>query len=292
VVLLENLRFHPEEESKKQTEPAVVAFRESLTKLGDVYVNDAFGTAHRPHSSMVGVKLPSAAGLLLQKELEYFGKALTSPERPFLAILGGAKVADKILLINNLLDKVDEMIIGGGMAYTFKKVSEGMAIGNSLFDPKGAEIVPDILAKAKARNIKLHFPTDFVTGDSFSATAKTGTATDKTGIPDGWEGFDCGPQSRATFREVVSRARTIVWNGPVGVFEFEIFAGGTKDLAQAVAAATKSGATTIIGGGDTATAAEMFGVADQVSHLSTGGGASLELLEGKELPGVAALPDR
>lgn len=292
VVLLENLRFHPEEESKKQDDPAVQAFRAALTKLGDVYVNDAFGTAHRPHSSMVGVKLPAAAGSLLQKELEYFGKALSNPERPFLAILGGKKVKDKIQLITNLIDKVDEMIIGGGMAYTFKKVCFGMNIGKSLFDEEGAKIVKDLLAKAEARGVKIHFPTDYVIADSFSATATTQAATDATGIPDGWEGFDCGPESSKRFREVVGRARTIVWNGPVGVFEFDIFAKGTKDLAAAVAAATKSGATTIIGGGDTATAAEMFGVADQVSHLSTGGGASLELLEGKNLPGVAALPER
>ena len=292
VVLLENLRFHKQEESKKQDDPAVQAFRASLTRLGDVYVNDAFGTAHRPHSSMVGVKLPAAAGFLLQKELEYFGKALDNPERPFLAILGGKKVKDKIQLITNLIDKVDEMIIGGGMAYTFKKVCEGMSIGKSLFDEEGAKIVKDLLAKAEAHNVKVHFPTDYVIADSFSATATTKAATDQTGIPEGWEGFDCGPESRKRFREVVQRARTIVWNGPVGVFEFEIFAEGTKDLAMAVANATKSGATTIIGGGDTATAAEMFGVADKVSHLSTGGGASLELLEGKDLPGVAALPDK
>jgi phosphoglycerate kinase len=292
VVLLENLRFHPEEESKKQDDPAVQAFRASLTKLGDVYVNDAFGTAHRPHSSMVGVKLPAGAGTLLQKELEYFGKALSNPERPFLAILGGKKVKDKIQLITNLIDKVDEMIIGGGMAYTFKKVCDGMSIGKSLFDEDGAKIVKELLAKAEAKGVKVHFPTDYVIADSFSATAATKAATDATGIPDGWEGFDCGPESRKRFREVVARARTIVWNGPVGVFEFANFAEGTKDLADAVAKATASGATTIIGGGDTATAAEMFGVADKVSHLSTGGGASLELLEGKNLPGVAALPER
>jgi phosphoglycerate kinase len=292
VVLLENLRYHAEEESKKQDDPAVQAFRASLTKLGDVYVNDAFGTAHRPHSSMVGVKLPAGAGTLLQKELEYFGKALSNPERPFLAILGGKKVKDKIQLITNLIDKVDEMIIGGGMAYTFKKVCNGMSIGKSLFDEDGAKIVKELLAKAEAKGVKVHFPTDYVIADSFSATAATQAATDATGIPDGWEGFDCGPESRRRFREVVARARTIVWNGPVGVFEFANFAEGTKDLADAVAKATASGATTIIGGGDTATAAEMFGVADKVSHLSIGGGASLELLEGKNLPGVAALPEK
>jgi phosphoglycerate kinase len=293
VVVLENLRFHPEEEGKGATAESIKAFRASLTKLGDVYVNDAFGTAHRAHSSMVGVELPErAAGFLMQKELDYFGKALSNPERPFLAILGGAKVADKIQLIENLIDKVDEMIIGGGMAYTFKKICEGVKIGNSLFDAEGAKIVESLVAKAKARNVELHFPVDYVTGDAFSATANVGAATDQTGIPDGWEGFDCGPESTKRFVDVVKRAKTIVWNGPVGVFEFEIFAKGTKALAKAVAESTRSGATSIIGGGDTATAAEEFGIAEQVSHLSTGGGASLELLEGKTLPGVAALSDK
>jgi phosphoglycerate kinase len=300
VVLLENLRFHPEEETKDPVEKtkgvspeAIASFRASLTKLGDVYVNDAFGTAHRPHSSMVGVQLQKpAAGFLLQKELEYFGKALGNPERPFLAIMGGAKVADKIQLIENLLEKVDEMIIGGGMAYTFKKVCFGVKIGKSLFDAEGAKIAQDLLKKAEARNVKIHFPSDYVTGDAFSENAKVGSATDASGIPDELEGFDCGPESRKRFREVIGRAKTIVWNGPVGVFEFPIFAEGTKDMAAAVAEATARGATTIIGGGDTATAAEQFGVESKVSHVSTGGGASLELLEGKVLPGVAALAER
>lgn len=294
VVLLENLRFHGEEEGGKGVDPAKVeAFRASLTKLGDVYVNDAFGTAHRAHASMVGVKLPQrAAGFLLQKELAYFGKALTNPERPFLAILGGAKVADKIQLIENMLDKVDEMIIGGGMAYTFKKVSNGMQIGNSLFDAEGAKIVERVVAKAKERNVKLHFPVDYVTADAFKEDANVGSATDQSGIAEGWQGLDAGPESRKRFIEVVNRAKTLVWNGPIGVFEFERFAAGTRAIAEAVAAATEKGATTIIGGGDTATAAEKFGIANRVSHVSTGGGASLELLEGKNLPGVAALSDR
>lgn len=292
VVLLENLRFHKEEEGKGATPEQVKAFRASLTKLGDVYVNDAFGTAHRAHSSMVGVDLPQkAAGLLLQKELQYFGKALGNPARPFLAILGGAKVADKIQLIDNLLDKVDEMIIGGGMAYTFKKVCNGMAIGKSLFDKEGAKIVEGIVAKAKEKGVKLHFPVDYVTADKFAADATVGAATDASGIPENLEGLDCGPKSRELFGEAVSRAKTIVWNGPVGVFEFEAFAVGTKFLAEKVAEVTARGATTIIGGGDTATAAENFGVAEKVSHMSTGGGASLELLEGKVLPGVSALSD-
>jgi len=293
VVLLENLRFHAEEEGKGAEKDAIEAFRASLTKLGDVYVNDAFGTAHRAHSSMVGVNHDQrAAGFLLQKELEYFGKALSDPGRPFLAILGGAKVADKIQLIENLLDKVDEMIIGGGMAYTFKKVCFGVGIGNSLFDEEGAKIAQGLLDKAKQKGVNITFPTDYVTGDKFGADAKVGSATDETGIPDGLEGFDCGPKSRDAFTEVISKAKTIVWNGPVGVFEFDIFAAGSKAVADAVVKATEGGAISIIGGGDTATAAEKFGVASKVSHVSTGGGASLELLEGKNLPGVAALSEK
>jgi phosphoglycerate kinase len=293
VVLLENLRFHKEEEGKGADAAAIEAFRASLTKLGDVYVNDAFGTAHRAHSSMVGVNHSQrAAGLLLQKELAYFGKALSDPKRPFLAILGGAKVADKIQLIENLLDKVDEMIIGGGMAYTFKKVCFGVEIGNSLFDEAGSKIVEGLVTKAKAKGVKLHFPSDYVTADKFAADAKVGSATDETGIPAGFEGLDCGPKSRKLFADVVKQSKTIVWNGPVGVFEFPAFATGTRELGEAVVVATAAGATSIIGGGDTATAAEDFGIAEKVSHVSTGGGASLELLEGKNLPGVAALTDK
>lgn len=293
VVLLENLRYHKEEEGKGATKEAIAAFRESLTKLGDVYVNDAFGTAHRAHSSMVGVNHERrASGFLMQKELDYFNKALSNPERPFLAIMGGAKVADKIQLIENLLDKVDIMIIGGGMAYTFKKVVFGVNIGSSLFDPEGAKIVEGLVKKAKEKNVELVFPVDYVTGDKFGADAKTGAATDESGIPDGVEGFDAGPKSRELFAAAIKKSKTIVWNGPVGVFEFEIFAEGTKAVAQAVVEATQAGATTIIGGGDTATAAKKNKIVDKVSHCSTGGGASLELLEGKNLPGVAALSDK
>jgi phosphoglycerate kinase len=242
---------------------------------------------------MVGVQLPErAAGFLMQKELEYFGKALSNPERPFLAILGGAKVKDKIQLIENLLDKVDAMIVGGGMAYTFKKVIDGMSIGGSLFDPDGAKIVEKLIAKAKERNVKLTFPVDYVTADAFSEKANTGTATDATGIADGWQGLDCGSESRKLFENVIAQSKTIVWNGPVGVFEMEKFSAGTRAVAAAVAQATAKGATTIIGGGDTATAAELYGIEEKVSHVSTGGGASLELLEGKDLPGVSALSDR
>ncbi|OQX69183.1 MAG: phosphoglycerate kinase [Sorangiineae bacterium NIC37A_2] len=293
VVLLENLRFHKEEEGKGAEKSAIEAFRKSLTKLGDVYVNDAFGTAHRAHSSMVGVDLPQkAVGFLMQKELDYFAKALENPERPFLAIMGGAKVADKIQLIENLLDKVDIMIIGGGMAYTFKKVLYGMEIGNSIFDAEGAKIVQGLVDKAKAKGVELVFPVDYVTGDKFGADATVGSATDETGIPAGIEGFDCGPKSRELFAAAIKRAKTIVWNGPVGVFEFEPFQGGTKAVADAVVEATANGATSIIGGGDSATAAKKFKILDKVSHVSTGGGASLELLEGKNLPGVAAIPSR
>jgi phosphoglycerate kinase len=281
-------------EGKKVTanKQAVQDFQMSLTKLGDVYVNDAFGTAHRAHSSMVGVKLSQrAAGFLVKKELAYFAKALESPERPFLAILGGAKVKDKIQLIENMLDKVNELIIGGGMAYTFLKVLHGMAIGNSLFDEDGAKIVGDLIAKAERNSVKVHLPVDFVVADKFSEDANTGAANKTSGIPDGWEGLDCGPESVKLFSDVVARANTIVWNGPVGVFEFDKFANGTKAVMDAVVAATERGATTIIGGGDTATCAAKYGTEDKVSHVSTGGGASLELLEGKTLPGVAALSD-
>ncbi|MGA0176306.1 MAG: phosphoglycerate kinase [Chthoniobacterales bacterium] len=299
VVLLENLRFHIEEEGKAKkadgssvkADPAqVAAFRASLSKLGDVYVNDAFGTAHRAHSSMVGVDLPQkAAGFLMEKELNAFAAVLEHPQRPLLAILGGAKIADKIPLITNLIEKADEIIIGGGMAYTFKKVLDGMEIGGSLFDSEGAKIAADLVAKAKARNVKLIFPVDYVCGDAFSADANTQAADDASGIPAGWEGLDAGPKSIALYREAILRAKTIIWNGPPGVFEFDKFASATKAMAEAVAEATANGATTVVGGGDTATAAKKFGVAGQVSHCSTGGGASLEFLEGKELPGVAAL---
>ena len=299
VVLLENLRFHIEEEGKAKNEdgssvkadPAkVAAFRASLSKLGDVYVNDAFGTAHRAHSSMVGVDLAQkAAGFLMEKELNAFAAVLDHPQRPLLAILGGAKIADKIPLINNLLEKADEIIIGGGMAYTFKKVLDGMEIGGSLFDPEGAKIVADLAAKAKERKVNLIFPVDLVCGDAFSPDANTQSADEASGIPAGWEGLDAGPKSIALYREAILRAKTIIWNGPPGVFEFEKFGGASKAMAEAVAEATANGATTVVGGGDTATAAKKFGVADKVSHCSTGGGASLEFLEGKELPGVASL---
>jgi len=299
VILLENLRFHVEEEGSgvdkdgkkvKASEENVKKFRESLSKLGDVYVNDAFGTAHRAHSSVVGVQLEQrAAGYLMKKELDYFAKALEEPKRPFLAILGGAKVSDKIKLIINLLDKVDEMIIGGGMAFTFKRYLNDVKIGSSLFEESAKQTVQEIVEKAKQKNVKLHFPVDYITGDKFKEDAKTGTATDKDGIPDGWMGLDVGAESNKEFKDAISRAKTIVWNGPAGVFEWKAFESGTKSMLDAVVQATKDGAVTIIGGGDTATAVAKFGAEDKVSHVSTGGGASLELLEGKELPGATAL---
>jgi phosphoglycerate kinase len=299
VILLENLRFHIEEEGKvkledgssKKADPAAVsAFRAGLTGLGDVYVNDAFGTAHRAHSSMVGVGLSQkAAGFLMEAELKAFAAVIASPRRPLLAILGGAKIADKIPLIRNLIEKADEIIIGGGMAYTFKKVLNGMEIGESLFDPEGAKIVAELVAKAKERGVAIILPVDYVCADKFDPNAATRPADDSTGIPKGWMGLDAGPKSIALYRQAILRAKTIVWNGPSGVFEFEKFATSTKAMAAAIAEVTSQGATTVVGGGDTATAALKFGVADKVTHCSTGGGASLEYLEGKVLPGVAFL---
>ena len=300
VVLLENLRFHIEEEGKakqadgtslKADPDKVAAFRASLTKLGDVYVNDAFGTAHRAHSSMVGVDLPvKAAGFLMEAEIKAFESVLDHPQRPLLAILGGAKIADKIPLINNLLDKADDIIVGGGMAYTFLKIMNGMEIGDSLFDEEGARIVPELLEKAKAKGVNIHLPVDFVTADDFAPDAEVGYATDR--IEAGTQGLDGGPKTREKFGEVIKASRTIIWNGPPGVFEFDAFCEGTRAMAAAMAEATESGATTVVGGGDTATAAKKFGVADKMTHCSTGGGASLEFLEGKVLPGVDALNDK
>lgn len=242
---------------------------------------------------MVGVDLPQkAAGFLMKKELDYFAKALESPQRPFLAILGGAKVSDKIQLIDNLLDKVDTLVICGGMAFTFKKVLNNVPIGTSLFDEAGAKTVPQLVEKAKAKGVKLVLPVDYITADKFDKDANTGTATDETGIPDGWMGLDCGPKSIELYKEAIAEAKTILWNGPAGVFEFEKFATGTKATLDAAVEACKNGKIVIIGGGDTATVAAKYGVEDQLSHVSTGGGASLELLEGKELPGVTALSSK
>ena len=302
VILLENLRFHIEEEGKVKLEDGtklkadadkVKAFRASLTKLGDVYINDAFGTAHRDHSSMTGVQLPQrVCGYLMKKELDAFGAVLDNPKRPLLAILGGAKVADKIQLINNLLDKADEIIIGGGMAFTFKKVLNNMPIGNSLYDAEGAKLVPDLMKKAQEKGRKIILPVDYVCGDKFAADAQVKVADDASGIADGWMGLDVGPKSTALFLDAIKNAKTIIWNGPAGVFEFPAFEKATKAMADAIVAATAAGATTVIGGGDTATAAKKYGADKKVTHTSTGGGASLEFLEGKVLPGVAALSEK
>ncbi|KAF2255752.1 phosphoglycerate kinase [Trematosphaeria pertusa] len=302
VILLENLRFHAEEEGSskdaegkkvKADKAKVEEFRKGLTALGDIYINDAFGTAHRAHSSMVGVELPQkASGFLVKKELEYFAKALENPKRPFLAILGGAKISDKIQLIDNLLDKVNTLIICGGMSFTFKKTLEGVKIGNSLFDEAGSKTVGDLVEKAKKNNVKMVLPCDYITADKFDKDAQTGYAEDKDGIPDGWMGLDCGEKSIKLYKDAIDEAQTILWNGPPGVFEFEKFANGTKATMDAVVAAAQNGKIVIIGGGDTATVAAKYGVEDKLSHVSTGGGASLELLEGKDLPGVSALSSK
>ncbi|KAF9456494.1 phosphoglycerate kinase [Collybia nuda] len=302
VILLENLRFHIEEEGSIKTKDGtkikadstkVAEFREGLTRLGDVYINDAFGTAHRAHSSMVGIKLPQrAAGFLVKKELEFFSKALENPERPFLAILGGAKVSDKIQLIENMLDKVNSLIICGGMVFTFKKTLENISIGNSLFDAPGSEKVASLVEKAKRNNVKIVFPVDHVTAECFDKNAKTGNATEAQGIPEGWMGLDVGPKSRALFRDTVLEAKTILWNGPPGVFEFPAFSEGSEALLNANIEAAKRGAVVIVGGGDTATLVALHEAEDKLNHVSTGGGASLELLEGKVLPGVAELSEK
>ncbi|KAL1958556.1 hypothetical protein VTO42DRAFT_4153 [Malbranchea cinnamomea] len=302
VILLENLRFHAEEEGSykdaegkkvKADKEKVEEFRKGLTALGDVYINDAFGTAHRAHSSMVGVDLPQkASGFLVKKELDYFAQALENPQRPFLAILGGAKVSDKIQLIDNLLGKVNSLIICGGMAFTFKKVLNNLKIGNSLFDEAGSKTVNDIMEKAKKNNVKIVLPVDYVTADKFAADANVGYATDADGIPDGWMGLDCGEESVKLFKETIAEAKTILWNGPPGVFEMEPFSKATKATLDAAVQAAQSGKIVIIGGGDTATVAAKYGAEDKLSHVSTGGGASLELLEGKDLPGVVALSNK
>ncbi|SBT70997.1 phosphoglycerate kinase, putative [Plasmodium malariae] len=302
VILLENLRFHIEEEGKgidkdgnkiKANKDDVEKFQNDLTKLGDIFINDAFGTAHRAHSSMVGVKLNiKASGFLMKKELEYFSKALENPQRPLLAILGGAKVSDKIQLIKNLLDRVDRMIIGGGMAYTFKYVLNNMKIGKSLFDEAGSKIVGEIMQKAKNKNVQIILPVDFKIADNFDNNANTKIVTDEEGIEDNWMGLDAGNKSIEKYKDIILTSKTIIWNGPQGVFEMPNFAKGSIECLKLVVEATKKGAITIVGGGDTASLVEQQQMKDEVSHVSTGGGASLELLEGKELPGVVALSDK
>lgn len=242
---------------------------------------------------MVGVNLPQkAAGFLMKKELDYFAKALEDPKRPFLAILGGAKVSDKIQLIDNLLDKVNKLVICGGMAFTFKKTLYNVSIGDSLFDEAGAKTVGQLMEKAKKNNVEVVLPVDYITADKFDKDATTGKATDAEGIPDGWMGLDCGEESIKLYKQAIDSAQTILWNGPAGVFEFEKFANGTKATLDAFTNAVSQGKIGIIGGGDTATVAAKYGAEEKCSHVSTGGGASLELLEGKELPGVTALSSK
>merc|ERR1711907_443437 len=301
VFLLDNLRFNVEEEGKgkdkegnkvKADEAKVTEFRKRIKSIADIYVNDAFGTAHRAHSSMVGEGFDiKATGQLMAGELDAFAKVLDEPKTPVLAILGGAKVTDKIQLIFNLLDKVDKLIIGGGMAFTFLKVNDGMSIGSSLYDEDGAKIVPDIMAKAKEKGVEIILPVDFVVSSEFGEGGDVKEATKEEGVPDGYMGLDCGPKSIELNKAAVDASKTIVWNGPMGVFEMGKFEAGTKSLMDAVVAATAGGAVSVIGGGDTATACKVYKTVDKVTHCSTGGGASLELMEGKILPGVAALTD-
>jgi phosphoglycerate kinase len=282
VVLLENLRFHKEEEAN---EPV---FAQALSDLGDLFVNDAFGTSHRAHASIVGppANMPAAAGLLLEQEIDYFDRALASPERPFVAILGGAKVSDKILVIENLLTQVDALLIGGGMTYTFL-AAQGIAVGSSLVEKDRISVARTILDQAKDRKVRLELPIDHVIADRFADDAERKIV--EGAIPEDWMGLDIGPQTRVLFAQIIASSKTIIWNGPMGVFEMAPFAAGTEAVARAVAEAD---ALSIVGGGDSVAAVEQFGLEAGVSHISTGGGASLELLEGKVLPGIAALSDR
>ncbi|WP_430791054.1 phosphoglycerate kinase [Virgibacillus flavescens] len=283
VLLIENVRFEAGEE-KNDDELA-----QEFANMADFYVNDAFGAAHRAHASTAGVanKLPSAAGLLMEKEIDVLGKALKNPDRPFTAIIGGAKVKDKIGVIDHLLDKVDNLIIGGGLSYTFIK-AQGHEIGESLLEEDKLDIAKQFMEKAKKNGVNLLLPTDVVIADDFSKDANTKiVAVDE--IPADWQGLDIGPKTRDTFREVVADSKLIIWNGPMGVFEFNAFAGGTQAVAEALA---ETSGYTVIGGGDSAAAASKFGFADDMDHVSTGGGASLEFMEGKDLPGVQALDDK
>ena len=284
VVLLENVRFHKEEE---KNDPE---FAKKLASFAEIYVNDAFGTAHRAHASTEGVAhyLPAVAGFLIGKELDVMGKALENPARPFVAILGGAKVSDKIGVITNLLEKVDTLIIGGGMSYTFQKALGG-SIGKSLCEEDKIDLAREMLEKAKEKGVRILLPVDNICGQEFSNDTMRITVHSKQ-IPDGWEGMDIGPKTRALFAAEIANSATVVWNGPMGVFEFPNFADGTRAIAQALA--DNRNCVSIIGGGDSAAAVEQMGYADKMTHISTGGGASLEFLEGKELPGVAALNDK
>jgi len=282
VILLENLRFYKEE---TDNDPE---FAKKLASLADIYVNDAFGTAHRAHASTEGITkyLTSVAGFLLGREVEYLGKAVTNPQRPLVVILGGAKVSDKILLVENLLKKANSLLIGGGMAYTFLKAL-GKNVGNSILEKDKVETAKGLLEKAKKVGVHIELSQDFVVVEDFD---KPETQRVVSEIPDGWEGLDIGPKTRQRFKEILSQAKTIVWNGPVGVFEVDAYAEGTKEIAEHLA--TLKEATVIVGGGDSAAAVKKFGLEDKMTHISTGGGASLEFLEGKELPGIVALTDK
>ncbi|MBS4195303.1 phosphoglycerate kinase [Lederbergia citri] len=284
VILLENVRFYPGEE---KNDPELA---KAFAELADVYVNDAFGAAHRAHASTEGIAkfLPSAAGFLMDKELEVLGKALSNPERPFTAIIGGAKVKDKIGVIDNLLDKVDNLIIGGGLAYTFIK-AQGHEVGKSLLEEDKLDLANSFIAKAKEKGVNFYMPEDVVIADDFSVNANTQIVSIKE-IPSDWEALDIGPKTRELYKKVIQDSKLVIWNGPMGVFEMEPFANGTKAIAEALADAKDT--YSVIGGGDSAAAVEQFGLADQMSHISTGGGASLEFMEGKVLPGVAALDDK
>jgi phosphoglycerate kinase len=281
VVLLENVRFHPEEE---KNDPA---FAKQMSVLADLYVNDAFGSAHRAHASTEGVAkhLPAVAGFLMEKEIEYLGQAVNNPKHPYVVILGGAKISDKIGVIENLLAKADRVLIGGGMANTFFK-AQGIAVGDSLVEDAGLDTAKSLLAKA---GDKIMLPVDAVLGDKFEAGAQLKTINVKDGVPAGWRILDVGPQTVVAFSKALKGAALVVWNGPMGVFEFPAFAAGTNALARLVA---DCGATTVIGGGESVAAVEQAGLAAKMSHISTGGGASLEMLEGKVLPGLAALQDK
>jgi len=284
ILLLENLRFHEEEKEGNET------FAKNLSKLGDIYVNDAFGTAHRAHASTTVVAKffeDKCFGYLLAKEIKSLDKVLNSTEKPVTAVLGGAKVSSKITVIENILDKIDHLIIGGGMTYTFIK-AQGGNIGNSLVEDDKQELALEILKKAKEKGVAVHLPVDSVIADSFSEQASTQTEN-VDNIPDGWMGLDVGPETIRNFSDVISQSKIILWNGPLGVFEMEAFAKGTIQLGEAIAAATKEGAFSLVGGGDSVSAVKKFGLDDQVSYVSTGGGAMLEMLEGKSLPGIEAI---
>jgi len=284
VLLLENVRFYPGEE---KNDPELA---KAFAELADVYVNDAFGAAHRAHASTEGIAhyLPAVSGFLMQKELDVLGKALSNPDRPFTAIIGGAKVKDKIGVIENLLDLVDNLIIGGGLAYTFVK-AKGFEIGKSLLEEDKIDLAKSFMEKAKAKGVNFYMPVDAVVADDFSENANTKVVSIEE-IPADWEALDIGPKTSEIYRDVIQKSKLVIWNGPMGVFEMDKFAGGTKAVAQALADAKDT--YSIIGGGDSAAAVEKFHLADQMSHISTGGGASLEFMEGKALPGVVALNDK